>query len=131
MSTKTPFAYKERITKNLIQKALEQHLITVGNTDDLLTAHIGKYWFHIHDEIGKKPTDFSQDQLIHMIWCAINDEPINHDDDECATECLYYKCILKEHLCSQEKNLFKKENLFENKKKREEKNHGIPHLYQR
>ena len=31
-----------------------------------------------------------------MVHAAINDEPINDEDDEQATECLYYKAVLLE-----------------------------------
>lgn len=86
----------ERISKELIRKGIEQEIITFDMEDDMLIAHIGDNWFFISDELDKTENDFSKEELINMVHAAINDEPINDEDDEQATECLYYKAVLLE-----------------------------------
>ena len=93
----------ERISKELIRKGIEQEIITFDTEDDMLIAHIGDYWFFISDELDKTEKDFSKEKLINMVHAAINDEPINDEDDEQATECLYYKAVLIEQ-CQQKHN---------------------------
>lgn len=86
----------ERISKNLIEEGLNANIISFAIEDDLLTAHIGDYWFFISSEPNKNENDFSKEQLVDMIYEVINDEPINDDNEELATECLYYKSVLLE-----------------------------------
>lgn len=86
----------ERISKSLIAKGLENGTITFGMEDDNLVAKIGDYWFYISSEYDKTEDDYTTEQLIDMIHTVINDEPINDEDEEYATECLYYKAVLIE-----------------------------------
>lgn len=88
----------ERINKDLIQKGIEQNIITFNMKDDMLVACIGEYWFFISDEIDKDENSFSKDELVNMVHVNINDEPINDEDEEQAAECLYYKAILLERV---------------------------------
>lgn len=86
----------ERISKELIRKGIEQGIITFDTEDDMLIAHIGDNWFFISDELDKTENDFSKEEIINMVHATINDEPINDENDEQATECLYYKAVLLE-----------------------------------
>lgn len=86
----------ERISKELIQKGIANGTISFSMEYDTLTVHIGDYWFYISSEIGRTQDDFSNEQLVDRIYETINDEPINDDDEEKATECLYYKAVLEE-----------------------------------
>ena len=88
----------ERISMELIRKGISQKIIVFGMEDDQLVAHIGDYWFFITDEPGKDESCFSEDELIEMVYSAVNDEPINDDIDEYAIECLYYKTVLEENI---------------------------------
>lgn len=92
------FSCEERITKDLIEKGLQQNIITIDKSDDLLAAYIGEYWFYICSDPDRNQEDFSQAQIIDMIWLAVNDEPINDDNEDYATECLYYKYFLEERI---------------------------------
>lgn len=87
----------ERITKDQIRKGLDHQVITTEyNNNGELIAHIGDYWFYACTEEDKKGKELSQDEVIDYIHDAINGYPINDDDENHATECLYYKAILKE-----------------------------------
>lgn len=88
----------KKISKNLIKKGIENGIISFDMEDDLLTAHIGGNYFFISDKDGKTERDFTQNQLVNMVYSSINDEPINDEDEEQAGEFLYYKAIL-EHSC--------------------------------
>ena len=88
----------ERISKELIESGIENRIITFGIQDDQLVAHIGDYWFYISSEYGLAEEDCSFEDLVSLTHEAVNDEPINADDDDEATECLYYQYYLKEQL---------------------------------
>lgn len=89
---------KERISKELITDGLAHGLITFRMEYNQLAAQIGEYWFYISSEYGKRNTDYTDGQLVDLIYGSINDYPINDDDDDLATECLYYKAVLEEQL---------------------------------
>ena len=88
----------ERINKELIRKGIEQDIIFFDMEDDLLVACIGDYWFFISSEPYKEKESFSDEQLVDMVYEAVNNTPINDDDEEQATECLYYKAVLLERI---------------------------------
>lgn len=88
----------ERISKELIDKGIDKNVITFGMEDDTLTAYIGDYWFFISQEHNKTENDYTKEELINLIYEAINGKPINNDEEDEATECLYYKAILEEDL---------------------------------
>lgn len=95
----------ERITRGLIKEGLENGVIRVEMEEDRLTAHIGTYWFYICPEAGKTEKDFTPEELIRMIWESVNGYPINDDNEEEATECLYYKAVLEESVQNEYKNM--------------------------
>jgi hypothetical protein len=88
----------ERINRELVQKGIEQNIISFDMEDDMLIACIGDYWFFISDELDKGKESFSKEELVNMVYESINDEPINDEDEEQATECLYYKAVLLEQV---------------------------------
>lgn len=88
----------ERINKDLIQKGIEQNVITFGMEDDMLIAYIGDYWFFISNELDKNEKSFTKDELVNMVYVSINDEPINDKDEDQAGECMYYKAVLLERV---------------------------------
>ena len=95
----------ERITKQMILNGLQKGVIRLGNCEQSsnIVAYIGEYWFYflsldIQTEKELRKT-FSEEEIVNMIWFAINNEPINDEDEELATECLYYKSILEEAGC--------------------------------
>ena len=88
----------ERISRELIRKGISRKIITFGMEDDQLAAYIEDYWFFITDEPDVDESCFSKDELTEMVYEAINDEPINDDIDDYATECLYYKAVLEENV---------------------------------
>lgn len=92
----------ERISKELIKTGIENGTIILDRRmDGQLIACIGDYWFYYEngryssvEELRKNKTP---DEIVNLIWEAINDEPINDEDEEQATECLYYRAILLEN----------------------------------
>jgi len=88
----------ERINRELVQKGIEQNIISFDMEDDMLIACIGDYWFFVSDELDKGKESFSKEELVNMVYESINDEPINDEDEEQATECLYYKAVLLEQV---------------------------------
>lgn len=101
MSTKL----KERISKELIKNGIANGTIILDKPadDDQLVAWIGDYWFYYLDEEYDSIEDLrknkTQDEIVTLIWEAINDEPINDEDEEHASECLYYRAVLLENNC--------------------------------
>lgn len=87
----------ERISRELVESGIDEDIIRFGMQDGALAAHIGDYWFYIAEE-GRTEDDFTRDELVSLVHEAVNDEPINADDEEAATECLYYKYFLEEQL---------------------------------
>lgn len=94
----------ERISKELVKKCLEEGLIRFKMEDGMLAACIGDYFFYICDEDYKDQNAFSKEELINMIYETINDEPINDENEDDATECLYYKAFLEERLHARSTN---------------------------
>lgn len=91
----------ERISKELIRKGIENKTITFdmdADQSDQCIAYIGDYWFYISSPQSKKAEDCTTEELVGYVYEAINDEPINDDNDDDATECLYYKAVLEERL---------------------------------
>lgn len=82
---------KERIPKEWIKEALDKGFITFGMECDNLVACIAESWFYICSDYGKTENDFTNEQLVDMIYKTVNDEPINDDDDDVAYECNYYR----------------------------------------
>ena len=101
MSTKL----KERISKELIKNGIENGTIILDKPtdDDQLVAWIGDYWFYCLDEEYDSIEDLrknkTQDEIVNLIWEAINDEPINDENEDSACECLYYRAVLLENNC--------------------------------
>lgn len=88
----------ERINKELVQKGIEQNVISFDMEYGMLIACIGDYWFFISDELDKNKESYSKEELVDMVYESINDEPINDEDEEQAGECLYYKAVLLERV---------------------------------
>lgn len=88
----------ERISRELVGEGIDNELILFGVEDNQLVAHIGGYWFFITNELGTTEDDYSPEELTDLVYEAINDEPINSDDEAEATESLYYKYFLEERL---------------------------------
>lgn len=88
----------ERISRELVEEGIDNELILFGVEDDQLAAYIGDYWFFVTDELGTTEDDYSPEELTDLVYEAINDEPINSDDEDEATESLYYKYFLEERL---------------------------------
>lgn len=88
---------KERISKDLIKRGLKQNVIRIDKEEDLLAAHIGDYWFYIGSNPFEEKSDYTEDELITMVWKTVNDTPINDENEDNATECLYYKALLEEN----------------------------------
>lgn len=88
----------ERISRELLKDGIEEGIITFGapDGDDTLAAYIGDYWFYIAEQSSEE--DYSHDELADLVYDAVNDGPINAEDDDEATECLYYKYYLEEQL---------------------------------
>lgn len=84
----------ERISRELIMTGIRNATISFKLVDGLLSAVIGDYWFYICEENDKTEKDFEKAELADMIYKAVNEEPINSEDEEKASECLYYKAIL-------------------------------------
>lgn len=88
----------ERISKTLIIKGIENGIITFDMKDGCLTACIGDYWFFISSENDKTEEDYTKEHLAGLIYDTINSEPINDEEEDNATECLYYKAVLEESI---------------------------------
>lgn len=87
----------ERISRELVESGIDEGIIRFGIQDGTLAAYIGDYWFYIAEE-GNREEDIAHDELAFLVYETVNDEPINADDEEDATECLYYKYFLEEQL---------------------------------
>ncbi len=94
----------ERISKQLINQGLDTGLITFRMEEDNLVVQIGEGWFYINSEHGKTEKDYTEKQLIDMIHEAVNDEPINDENEDDASECLYYRYYLEERLTPEEES---------------------------
>lgn len=88
----------ERIFLDLIEDGIERDIITFEMEDDQLAAHIGDYSFFILSNPNLAVNDCSFDELAELVHEAINNEPINADEEDEATECLYYLYYLEEQL---------------------------------
>jgi hypothetical protein len=97
----------EKITKNMILHGLKIGVIQIiSNTNDgCISAQIGDFWFNfiLNEESELSVKDFleshDQNTITNMIYEAINDEPINGETVDEATEWLYYRAVLKEAGC--------------------------------
>lgn len=87
----------ERVSRELVESGIDEGIIRFGMQDSTLAAHIGDYWFYIAEE-GSAGEDIAHDELASLVYETVNDEPISADDEEDATERLYYKCFLEEQL---------------------------------
>lgn len=98
----------ERISIDEVRRGLTDGDIIIGAVDGEVVAEIGEYWFYFCEEdAGVTPsahidtTPFEED--VRMIHAAINAEPVNGMTEEEASECLYYKAVLRERAVERDK----------------------------
>lgn len=93
---------KERISKELIKNGIDNGTINLNKQmDGQLIASIGDYWFYYengeYSSIEDLRKNKTHDEIVNLIWEAINDEPINDENEDLACECLYYRAVLLEN----------------------------------
>ena len=93
---------EKEISKELIAKGLQQGIINIikNPNDGCISAMIGDFWFYFANDDYETIEDYklrnSHEDMINDIYNAINDEPINGETEDEASEWLYYRAVLLE-----------------------------------
>lgn len=95
---------EEKITKEMIFKGLCNETIRIINNpnDDCIAAQIGSYWFYFTESENEDLSSeeyyetYTKEEITDMIYDVINDEPINGETEDDASEWLYYRACLLE-----------------------------------
>lgn len=93
---------KEKISKELIFKGLCNGTIRIINNpnDYCIAAQIGDSWFYFAGnenddmEANRYLEIYTKEEIAEMIYNTINDEPINGETEDDASEWLYYRACL-------------------------------------
>lgn len=94
----------DKISKEIIYKGLCNGTIQIINNpnDYCIAAQIGDSWFYFTGnenddmEVDDYLKIYTKEEITDMIYNAINDEPINGETEDDATEWLYYRSFLTE-----------------------------------